>query len=260
MKKKWHDDDAFWQAFAPAIFTADQQAIAPVEIDHVLALTGLSPGCEVLDLCCGPGRHSLELARRGFQVTAVDRTEPYLAQARTIAQEEKLDIEFVRADMREFIRPAFFHLAINLYTSFSYFEDQEADRKVVENLYQSLRPGGVFVLEMMSKEVLARIFRERDWKELPNGALLLEERRVTRDWGWIENRWLLVQNGQVTEHCFGHRLYSGAELIALLESTGFIHVELFGNLAGEPYDHRAERLVAVAYREAIELSAKKYLG
>jgi hypothetical protein len=81
--------------------------------------------------------------------------------------------------------------------------------------------------------------------------LVLEERRVTRDWSWVESRWTFVRaegtgRAQLVEVDLSHRLYSAAELCALLESVGFGPIEVFGDLAGSPYDQEAKRLVAVA--------------
>ncbi len=244
----WHDDDAFWETFDPWMFTPERIAAAPQEVDCLLERLVIEPGARVLDLCCGPGRHSLELARRGFRVTGVDRTERYLERARQVAEEEGLAIEFVQADMREFRRPASFDAATNLFTAFGYFADPAEDRRVVENLYASLCPGGKLLMDLMGKERLARIFRERDWHRI-EGGYFLEERQLSQSWGWIDNRWILVRDGAVTEFAVSHRLYSAAELVRLLEECGFADCEVFGSLGGRPYDHEAERLVVVATKQ-----------
>jgi SAM-dependent methyltransferase len=243
----WHEDDSFWETFFPGMFGEEVMLRAVTDVDGVAALAEPPEGASVLDLCCGPGRHSLELARRGFRVTGVDRTAAYLDRARSAALAEGLSVEFVLADARDFTRPGAFDLAINLYTSFGYFEDPEDDPKVARALFDSLRPGGKLVMEMMGKEVLARIFQPNGWEER-DGVLLLQERRVTDDWGWMENRWLLIRDGQVREQRLGHRLYSASELKALLRSVGFSEARAFGNLAGDPYDHQARRLVILATR------------
>jgi 2-polyprenyl-3-methyl-5-hydroxy-6-metoxy-1,4-benzoquinol methylase len=74
---EWFENDDFWRTFYPFMFADERFAATPDEVDRILALTQCSGG-NVLDLCCGPGRHSVELARRGFQVTGVDRS-PFLA-------------------------------------------------------------------------------------------------------------------------------------------------------------------------------------
>ena len=242
---EWYEQDEFWKVTEEWMFSESHWERAPREVENAVALLGLEPGVAVLDLGCGPGRHSLELARRGFKVTGVDRTASHLDRARARAQEEGLNIEFVLEDMRAFCRPGGFDGAINLFTSFGYFTDPEEDRKVVANLYQSLKPGGVLVLDTMGKEVLARIFQERGWQER-DGAFWLQERSVSQGWGWMNNRWIFIKDGERREFYVGHRLFSATELMALFRKGGFASTEVYGNLEGAPYDHEARRLVMVA--------------
>lgn len=148
----WYEEDDFWETMAPTMFTQQRWEDTPTEVEQVITLLGVEPGAHVLDLCCGVGRHSLELARRGFCVTGVDRTQPYLDRASKQAEAEGLEVEFVHSDMRTFCRPDAFHAVVNLFTSFGYFEDPEDDRQVVLNVYRSLKAGGVFLVEMMGKE------------------------------------------------------------------------------------------------------------
>lgn len=243
----WHEQDGFWETMP--MFSEHQWEIAPEEVDAIISLLGIEPEMEVLDLCCGVGRHSLELARRGYRVTGIDRTAAYLKIARDKAMAEDLELEFVQADMRRFVRAGSFDAAINLYTSFGFFEDAAEDQQVIDNLYRSLRPGGTLVMEMMGKEVLARIFLPRDWQELPDGSLFLQEREVTRDWTWMENRWILIKDGQRSEYAVSHRVYDGEGLKALLLNAGFESVSLYGGLGGEPYDREARRLTALARKD-----------
>ncbi len=245
--KPWYEEDSFWETVAPVLFSERRWSDAPTEVQHVVSLLGISPGARVLDLCCGVGRHSLELARRGFHVTGVDKTAVYLESARRQAKAEGLDVEFVQDDMRAFCSPDAFDAAINLFTSFGYFEDPEDDRRVVMNVYRSLRSDGAFLMDLMGKEVVARVFQERGWRE-EDGIILLEERKVSNNWGWIENRWVIVKDGEKREVKISLRLYSAVELSALLRECGFDTVDVYGDVKGAPYDHMAKRLVAVAHR------------
>ena len=128
---------------------------APSEVEAALKLLGLKPKGRVLDLCCGPGRHSLELARRGFAVVGVDNTAGYIAEAKKRAKSEKLKVEFVKGDMRCFRRLGAFDAVINMFTAFGYFKNPRDDRRVLENIHRSLKPGGKLLMEMLGKEILA---------------------------------------------------------------------------------------------------------
>jgi len=217
------------------------------------ALLGLPSGARVLDLAAGTGGHAVELARRGLRVTGVDRTKSFLDRAEKAASEAAVQVEWVEADMREFVREGGFDAILNLYTSFGFFEDEGDDERVVKNARRSLVPGGVLMLEMISKELVASSFRDRYWIEV-DGALFLEERKVSRDWEWLESRWLIVNPVAASpplvhdrrEFRVRHRLYSGAELRTLLGEAGFENVELFGSFDGAAYDRSARRLVAIA--------------
>jgi SAM-dependent methyltransferase len=245
--KTWYEQDSFWETLARFMFSKERWESAPEEVTNLISLLKMSAGASVLDLCCGQGRHSLELARRGFSVVGVDRTQAYVEKARQKAESEGLKLEFVQEDMRRFCRSDTFEAAINVFTSFGYFEEIKDDEKVAKNVYSSLKDGGAFLIDVMGKEVLARIFRERDWHETEDG-IVLEERKISKNWGWSENRWMLMRAKEVEESRFSFRLYSAVELTDLLAKQGFDAIEVYGNLAGAPYDHKADRLVVVAHK------------
>jgi SAM-dependent methyltransferase len=244
----WFEDDTLWESLESFLFSQFRSSESTVrEAEQILTLVHPPQGAAVLDLCYGPGRHSLEFTRRGFQVTGVDRTARYLATARAAATREGLTVEFVQEDMRHFHRPAAFDLALNLFSSFGYFEDVAEDLRVLRHLHVSLKPGGQVLLEMAGKEVLACTFQPRTWhRHAERDEYLLEERVVREGWSWIENHWIWIRGPAQKVFTFGIRLYSGAELTALLSEAGFSAVQLYGSLAGTPYDHTAQRLVAVA--------------
>jgi SAM-dependent methyltransferase len=193
---------------------------------------------------CGFGRHSVELARRGFAVTGIDLHEPYLAEARAAAP----DVEWVRADMREFRRPQAYDAVLNLYTSFGYFEDPGDDRRVARNALESLRPEGAFVIDTMSKEVLAAKYQERVWHDLDDGSRLLTRQTIEDGWRAVRNEWTLYRGDERRDTYFWNRLYAGTELETLLRDAGFPDVRLHGWFDGRPYGPGAPRLVAVARR------------
>jgi SAM-dependent methyltransferase len=157
-----------------------------------------------------------------------------------------VEVEWVQADMREFRRPAAYDLALSLFTSFGYFAAPEDDLLVLGNVRQSLRPGGVLVMDLMGKENLARVFQPTRSRTLAGGAVLVERCQIVEDWTAIENQWLLIQGDRVRAARFRLRMYSGSELRDRLREAGFATVSLHGGLDGGPYGLDAARLVAVA--------------
>ncbi|MFN2466387.1 MAG: class I SAM-dependent methyltransferase [Candidatus Dormibacteria bacterium] len=248
-EKDWFRDAEFWEEFAPVIFDVERVGGAAGEVDQVLALTGVRAGA-ALDLCCGRGRHSLELARRGFEVTGVDITPGYVQRAKVESSDEGLaGIEFVLADVRDFERPGAFDLAISLYTSFGYFKDLTDDRRVLTHAYNALRPGGALLVETLGKESAAMRLRRRHWFRPPGSPddICFVENRVAGAWERLHLDWTLVRaDGTRRSAILDIRLFSAVEMASLLQDAGFTRVEVYGDLAGNPYNETATILVAVA--------------
>jgi SAM-dependent methyltransferase len=243
----WHEDDRLWEVMEPFFFNPDICQVAAVEVDGIMALLDLDSNGSILDLCCGIGRHTLELARRGYRVTGVDRTTRYLDAAGRHAQEENLTIEFVHDDMRRFRRVEEFDGVINIQTSFGYFDDPSDERRVMDNIYASLKPGGRLIMEMLGKEILARTYRPRDWQER-DGRFMLVESIPENDWAYIKNRRIVIYDGKTQEFTLKLRLFSAFELTSLIREAGFKTITCFGGLDKSPYDEKAKRLVAMAQK------------
>ena len=95
------------------------------EVAFVEDALGLVPSSSVLDLCCGTGRHAVLLAKRGFQVTAQDLSESYLARASRAAEAAGVGLSVAHSDMRSIPFEASFDAVINMFTAFGYLESEE---------------------------------------------------------------------------------------------------------------------------------------
>jgi SAM-dependent methyltransferase len=236
-------EDEFWEVFADHLFSEERLDAAPEEVEQVLSLTGIESGT-VLDMPCGVGRHAIELAKRGFTVTGVDRAETYLERARERADTEDVDVKFVHEDMREFRQEESFDAILHLWNSFGYFADEDDNRQVLENFHASLNDGGVLVMDVLGKEVIEP--GERSWEEKDDGTLILYEYTVTNNYSWMDNRWIMIKEGEKQEYHPSYRIYAATELTELLQDVGFSSVETYGDFDGSPYDGDAERLKIVA--------------
>jgi SAM-dependent methyltransferase len=247
---EWFEDEEFWTAYAPIMFDEARWAEVPAVVDAIERLVGLEPGAAVLDACCGPGRHSLELASRGYRVTGIDLTEAYLEAARESALGLGSPLEgpnprFIRADLREYSTDTPFDLAINLYSSFGYFSDPADDLAALRRIRAALRPGGALVLETTGKETAARDFTAGESFER-GGWEVRTEYAVVGPWDGLRNRWVLSRGSEVVDRSFVLRLYSGKELERALAAAGFAESRILGGLDGSLYDQSAASLVAIA--------------
>ena len=258
-KTEWYKDIEFWEHYAPIMFDEIHWEEVPEVADAVTRLSSfnlygetaedtwhapLESRPKILDLCCGLGRISTELALMGFEVTGVDITENFLKTAKEDAQAENLNIEYIHADARKFVRPSYFDTIVNLYISFGYFEDPNDDLKVLQNVYESLKPGGTFIIETLGKEIAVKNFVESEWFERA-GCTVLTEYEPLDSWTYLRNRWILIKEDRRMEKIFVQRLYAGSELKAILQKAGFANIKIYGDWDESPYDHRARMQIAV---------------
>jgi len=245
---EWFDDKNFWKKLYPFLFAPEQFEKAQEEVEKILCLTSFR-GDSVLDLCCGPGRHAILMAKRGLSVTGVDKSPFLLRKARERARKENIRVKWKQQDMRHFLLPESFDLILSMFTSFGYFDTQEDDEKVLSNVFQSLKSQGTFIVDVVGKEILAKIYQPIHAKDLPDGSLLVERHEIVEDWSRIKNEWIVVKEETVYRFKFDLRVYSGQELKERLVEAGFSEVHLYGDLDGNPYSPEAKRLIATAKKD-----------
>src|SRR5438034_1082064 len=164
--------DEYSQTYA-AQFSEERTA---GEVAGIETLLGLPRGSRILDLACGYGRHAIPLAERGYEVTGQDLSEVFLERARAEATSRAVAARWVHGDMRHIPFDNEFDAVINIFTAFGYLEFEEEDQRVLDQVYNTLRPGGRFLLETMHRDALVRHFQPFDVTRHEDGLVVTEER------------------------------------------------------------------------------------
>jgi SAM-dependent methyltransferase len=218
------------------------------EVDFLVEALDVRRGTRLLDLACGHGRHSVELALRGCSVTGVDLSEPSLQLAGARAAEAGVDVRLERADMRAIAYEREFDAVINMFTAFGYFATDAENGQVLDRVAAALVPGGRFLLEVVNPTAVFARFEARGWHELSDGTLMLEERAYDAVRGRFETGWTFTRGGGRSVRRFSHRAYTAPELEAMASAAGLEVERFFGGLDGSDLEMGSRRMVMLARR------------
>ena len=245
----WYETffDEHWVTISSHTHPPEKSA---AEVEFLIGALGLEDGQRVLDMPCGHGRHSVELARRGLRVVGVDLNDVPLELARSAARTAGVQLDLRRVDMREIEFRDEFDAVLNLWTSFGYFETEAEDRLVLDRALRALRPGGALVIETINLHGVLRRFEPRAWHELGDGRLLLEERAFDPWTGRMHSGWTLVEPRRRADRRCRSRpaptRWSSSR--GMMTAAGFDVEGAWGDYQGSDYRVDSRRMIVLARR------------
>lgn len=248
----WYAEDAgfFGQRYMEEYVRFITPERTAAQVDFLEKVLNIQPGAKILDLACGHGRHSVEFARRGYQLTGQDLNSFFLKEAEKSANEAGVNVRWVQSDMRRIPFENEFDAVVNLFSSFGYLESDEEDQLVIHQVAKALRRGGQFFLDMISRDGVMRRFQERDWTELADGSVVLHERAFDFGSGRnYERRQRIWTDGKREEVQIISRMYTSTELIHMCKAAGLKATEVYGDYNGEALGLDSRRCIVIAEKE-----------
>ncbi len=195
------------------------------DVSLLIKTTHLQPEDRILDLCCGHGRHCIELARRGFRhVVGIDRSRYLIRLARRRARSAHATITFREGDARKFRFPEHSMDCVCLFgNSFGYFDREEDDRAVLERVRRILVPGGSIALDLVDGEWMRTHYEPRSWEWIDENHFVCRERSLAHDGKRLISREVVTHadRGVIADQFYAERLYTAEEISELLESLDF---------------------------------------
>ena len=220
----------------------------PQEVAFIIQTLRLAERARILDLYCGYGRHAIELAKSGYCVTGIDATKAFIEIACQKAAEAGGDICFEQQDMREITYDRQFAAVINMFAAFGHFSDAE-NALVLKKVAQALQPGGLLLIDLLNRELMARSSLTRYWRH-PSGEYVLSYKAELQQGIAKMKREVLNQNsGKKLRYEFDLRTYSLYEFTALLQSSGLAVKATYGDFDGSAYTHDSPRLIVLAQKQ-----------
>jgi SAM-dependent methyltransferase len=242
----------WWRTFfhgtmAEGWLMAMPEEVTRQEADFVQKVLGVAPPARLLDVPCGGGRHSLALAARGYDLTAVDISPTFLEAARSKANPGPGRVTWEERDMRDLPWPGSFDGAFSMGNSFGYYDDA-GNEAFIRAVARALKPGARFVLNTdYLMEGLLPVLQERAWYEM-GGILCLAHRRYDPIDGRLHVEYTTIRDGKVEKWPMSARLHTYREVRRLFEAAGFTDLEGYGSLAREPFQFGSRQLFLVGTR------------
>ena len=225
------------------------------QVAFIVDILQLRGGERVLDLACGYGRHSLELARRGFHVVGVDITECYIADARKSAEAEGLNATFVQSDIRDVSFYEEFDVVLNLADgAIGYLENDEENHKIFEVIAGALRPGGKSLIDICSREHAEMHFPKKHWEigshgvSLPSFEYDAASKRMLYGGFGIRFGEIAMPPESIEAHS-STRLYSYQEIMEIFNELGMNTVAGYGDYdMSVPLHHKCLQQVILSVK------------
>ncbi|MCJ7645405.1 methyltransferase domain-containing protein [bacterium] len=272
-----HVNPDWWKTIFNSIYlmtdsdVIEDRNITGQEVDLFSEILKLSPEDSILDLCCGQGRHSLELARRGFKyIEGIDRSHYLIQKAKGRAKKEGLDVKFREGDARKLpYLPDNFDVVMVLGNSFGYFETLQDDLRVLKGVFKVLKPWGKLLIDVADGEYLRENFQPRSWEWTGKKYFVCRERSLSLDKQHLISRELVthVERGIITDQFYSVRLYTRDRVAELLETAGFSDVVFHGEISPDSQRNQdlgmmERRIIATALvrKEWTPLKKKKEMA
>jgi cyclopropane fatty-acyl-phospholipid synthase-like methyltransferase len=222
--------------------------LTEAEVDFIEEIGQLQTGNYVLDLMCGYGRHALELARRGYNVTAIDNAKEYISEIVEVTQKEKLAINAILGDVSQISLTERYDMVLNMGNSFAFF-NAETVYNLLQKIYSILNPNGIFIINTwMIGEIASKHFQERSWHYIDEYKFIAESQYLFNPTRIESIYTILAPSGEMETLQGIDYIFSFSELNTMLSNAGFSMTDVYSTPRKRKYKFGDNRAYIVAIR------------
>jgi len=207
-----------------------------------------SPNQKLLDLCCGAGRYSIALAKKGCQVIGLDLSEFLIERAKRDSQKSGVVVDFIIRDMRDIPYTDYFDGVFNMFTSFGYFRKDAENERVIQAVSVSLKQNAWFILDLLNRDFVFENFVQSDI--CTKGEVTIEQYRYfNKETNRIEKDIKLKKNGVCKKYKESIRLYSKNEIETIFRKYRLTTEFIFGNYDGSSFNSKSPRMILIGCKQ-----------
>lgn len=254
VKKDW------WKGFFNEIYlitdarSVGDYALTRKEVGFVESILRLKKNEKILDICGGQGRHSLELAKRGYSdLTVLDSSRYLIKMGRKMAKDSGVDIKFICRDARATkLRKDDYSTIFIMANSFGYSPYKRENTRLLREAHRLLKRDGKLLLDMADSDYVKGNLNPVSWHEADDDILVCRKRELKKD--TIRAREIVIskKRGLVRDGYYCERLYNKDKIISLLRSVGFKSVSVKNNISlhkkKKDYGFLTSRMIVTAVK------------
>jgi SAM-dependent methyltransferase len=239
MQRKWFQ---YWfnSPYYHILYSQRNDAEAEFLIDNLSFYLKPAPDSRILDIACGRGRHAIYLNKKGYDVTGIDLSEQSIKYAK---QFEQKHLHFFVHDMRKLSFINYFDIALNLFTSFGYFDTEKDHVNALKSFRKGLKQDGTLVIDYFNTIKILKNLTQREIKTVDGIEFQLNK---------------FVAEGKIIKHInFEHRskdfafeervqAFQLSDFERMFEKSGLKLLKTFGSYSLQDYDeNKSDRLILV---------------
>jgi len=223
--------------------------LTEAEVDFIIDIAGLTPGNKVLDIMCGYGRHALELAKRGFEVTAVDNLSAYIEEINETASKKNVSVQAICTGALEVTLPGTYDAIICMGNSFAFFEKEEAN-ELLQKLSDHLTEAGTLIINSwMIAEIAIKHFREKEWQIIDQYKYLLDYKFLFNPNRIESEHTILASDGSFEVIKGVDYVHTLSEMETMFNQAGLYTTGLYATPRKKPFKLGDSRIYIVAEKK-----------
>jgi D-alanine-D-alanine ligase len=224
------------------------------EVNLLEQLLNLNKDEHILDLCGGYGRHSLELARRGYRnLTVLDYSDYQIKLGRKMAKKGGLKIKFFRKDARSSgLKSNNYSAIFIMANSFGYFPDKKQNLRILKESHRLLKTGGKLLLDLTDADYVKKNLKALSWHRANKDVIVCRQRKIEANMLKAREIVLSKKKGVLRDGSYCERLYDKKRISRLLKLAGFKRLSIKNNLSlhknKKDYGLLTSRMLATAIK------------